>query len=389
MTSRKPLRWITASLIAIPLAATVGVQAMSIALSEKAPHTSVELWPENGLASEEIALALFQTKNKETQDQAASAAVAKEWALSAFRSEPLTPEAHALLALAGESAAERDAVLKSADQLDRRNAFLQGILLGKRAADNDFSGVIESLDRILRVRPSQSPELFPVLLGVFAMDGAADDLANVIDGSSPWHLQFLNFAVHQPVALENLAQVYASGDFRDEGLERNLILNLANAGRVEDAKPIYDRLSGSSQEKTDDGRIPWSSQLPPLDWEFADEADFRAQHALKSDDLEIYVRPGNGGVFARRILAAPRGPFTVRALHSITPRNLAEDVELAVRCVGAADFAGSTAFDRERANLRIAELPEDCAFIELILSARSWTGQAPLRGTIRPLELIR
>ena len=383
MNVANPLRLIFVSIVGLILAAVLATQSASFALTGEAPETSVRLFPLNGLAQENVASAIFSSSVALSGDPQSAAQLAEGWARTSYNYEPLTPESHAILALAQQDSQ----VIGLAAQLNRREPTLQALVLQEHVTAENYAGAVESLDGILRVRPSRSSELFPVLLSVFAQDGAVEEFAEVLDGTSPWHQQFLNYAVAQPTALPNLAQLRTQVDFNEQKFDQALLRNLAQQNEIQLGYDLYNQFARGDRRSSEEGILSWESTYTPFDWRLKNNADFRAQPSLDGADLELYVRPGSGGVFATRIIKSPQAPFSFFAKHQITPRDLSEDVQISLRCTQDPEPFSQGEFSRDGLNLSIENVPANCLFMEIALQARAWSGQSALKGTISPLKI--
>ncbi|MBX7531755.1 hypothetical protein K3165_02320 [Qipengyuania sp. 1XM1-15A] len=384
-----PLRITLAGIFSVALAAVLAAQSAGITLTRKEPETALMLFPSNGLAQENLAAAIFEADLVVSREAEGAAQTAKPSAFASYLSEPLTPEVHAILALTQGRREVRSEVISRASELDKRETMLQGLVLQEYVNDGNYTGVITTLDRILRVRPSRSTELFPVLSTVFVQDGATEQFAGVLNGTSPWHEEFLSYAVRQDAALANLARLRRLITFGNVEIDKALLRNLVREGKVETGYGLYDEIFVSTNESAQVGLLQWDSDFVPFDWRFADGADFRAQRNLDSDQLQLYVRAGQGGIFARRIIKAPEGPFTVSAQHEIKPQELADDVRLFLRCTDDPQPFFEARFGAARFQQLVNDIPSECSFIEVQLHARAWSGKSALRGLISPLRITQ
>ena len=385
-------RLLVSLILGIGLAFALATQALSNVTARKAPDTAVALFPANGLARERLAFERFTNDVEEPDDAQEAARESAHLAMSAIRLDPLTPRAHAILAIAASDSSTRQAILEAAASLNRRELALQGLVLQEHLAAENAKQSIETLDQILRVHPEYTNEFFPVLASVLARDGAVDVFAEMLDGSSQWHASFLNFAVRQPDGLQNLALLRSQISVETEYFDRRLIARLADTGDVAGAETLYRSLVGVSTGLRSQGEIDWRSDYPPFDWRFVDEAGFRAQRSLNGEELEISVRPGKGGVIAARLLATPAGPFEVRVGHRISPVDQLRDIRLQLICSGTTTPFFDERFSRQGDGFLIENVPENCVYVVLAINARAWSGRSALSGVveqIRLTELVR
>lgn len=387
MRPTHPIRLILLSVVCLVLAVVVATQSAGIALTRKAPETAAMLFPLNGLAKENAASDIFSSLVEGGSKPQGAALVAEEQARESYRLEPLTPESHAIMALTQKDSAQRSEVIDAASRLNRRNKMLQALVLEEQVLAQDYLGVLETLDQILRVRPSRSQDLYPVLLTVFAQKGAVEEFEKVLDGSSPWHQRFLTFAVSEPDALLNLAELRSRTNLDDQKFDQALLQGLAREGELEVAYSLYEQFNEEAGGDPRKRSLSWDVTYDPLDWKLTYGADFRAQQSLDSPDLEIYVRPGHGGVFARRIIEAPDPPFSVSAEQQITSNASTGKVSVSLKCAQVRQPFYEIQIEEAPLAFKIEELPADCPFIEIALSARAWSGQSAIRGTISPLTI--
>jgi hypothetical protein len=386
MKVARPLRLGVSITLGLVLAVALGAQSAGIALTKKAPDTAIAAFPLNGLAYENIASAIFLATTEATGSPGEGAKAARPWALEAYRIEPLLPKAHAILALAEDDPKKRKQILDAALALNRREPRLQAVVLQQQVGDADYPAAIASLDRILRVKPSQYNELFPVLINVFAQEGAIDEFAKILDGSSEWHGRFFRFAASQPSALRNLAELRDQMSFDDEVTDQTLLRNLVREGDIVTAYSLYQKITGTGASNAVGA---WSNDYPPFDWSLTDLAGLRAQPSLSGKELEISVKPGKGGVVARRFVRAPERPFSIVVEHSIDSQQALQDIDVLVKCAGQTSAILEANLARQGNGYRIDNRPSGCAFIEITIAARAWSGRSALNENIEAVDIVQ
>ncbi len=386
MRVARPVRLAVSITLGLVLAAALGAQSAGIALTKKAPDTAIAAFPFNGLAYENIASAIFLATTEATGSPEEGAKAALPWALQAYRLEPLVPKALAILALTEDDPGKRRQILDAALNLNRRESRLQAVVLQQQVRDADYPAAIASLDRILRVKPNQYKELFPVLINVFAQDGVIDEFAEILDGSSDWHGRFFRFAASQPSALRNLAELRGQMSFDDEVTDQTLLRSLVREGDVPTAYSLYQRIAVSDAT---DVVGAWASDYPPFDWSLTDVAGLRAQPSLSAKELEISVKPGKGGVVARRLMRAPERPFLIIVKHSIDSQQALQDIDVLAKCARQTNAILEANLVRQGNGYRIDNLPADCAFIEIAIAARAWSGRSALNENIEAVDVVQ
>ena len=380
-------RLITVSIVGVLLALALGAQAISSVSTRTAPDTSVSFFSANGLAREQLAFVAFSADVSEPDDAPEAARAVSEIALAAVLADPLTPKAHAILALASADDSARRAILNAAAQLNRRDLSLQGLVLQEHLTAADYPRSIETLNQLLRVHPEYSREFFPVLAGALAEEETIPLFAEMLDNSSPWHARFLNFAVRRREVLPNLALLRPQIDVENETFDRRLIAALAGVGDIEGAESLYREIAGINSGLRSQGLIDWRSDFPPFEWRLVDEAGFRAQQSLSGEELELSIRPGKGGVIAARLLAAPTAPFEISVKHRIAPADQLRDVRLQLICAETTTPFYDERFSRQGEAFRIEELPVDCPYMVIAINARAWSGRSALSGIVEQVRL--
>ena len=381
-------RLIAVSAVSLVLATALAAQAVSSVSTRKAPSIAVATFPANGLAREALAFQNFTLAVAEETEPAVAASQAVDQALLAVKSDPLAPKAYALIALAqGEEGAGND-LLEAASQLNRRDLNLQSQLLQKHLAAEDYEKSINTLDQILRVHPEYGAEFFPVLTSALNEPGTVPLFAEILDGSSLWHRRFLNFAVRRGGSLINLAALRPQISSADDLFDKQLIASLAAQGDAETAASIYQLVSPPQSQETSSGSLDWVSEYPPFDWQLVDEAGFRAQASRDGEELELFVRPGKGGLIAGRLMPVPSVPFALRIGHDIKPAHQQEDVNVQMTCTSNGQVVLDRTFEDGATVFQVPPLPADCQFAVLAINARAWTGRSALRGSIGQIAIV-
>ena len=383
------MRLIAVSVVSLLLCGVLAVQSAAIALTHKAPATSTNLFPANGLASEVIASALFVAAAAELMSPEVAARDAEEWARKSYKHEPLTPESHAILAYTVEEHTARSNILKVASGLNRRETRLQAVVFQEQVAAKEYLEAIATLDRILRVRPSSSQSLFPVLLPVFVQEGSSPQFAEILDGSSPWHQEFVRYAIGQPAALLNLVELRKRTSFDDVLLDRALLRNLVEAGEVELAYTFYTQLRESGGNAADKDWQGWTSTSMPFEWQYVEQTGMRAQPTRDSRRLEISVRPGKGGAVARRVFPVPITPFRLEVDFDDLSDQALQDIDLSARCANGQSLLAKTSLADLGNSYRFNGLPDACSFVEVIIYGRAWTGRSSLNAELNAVRLTR
>lgn len=387
MALGKIARLVFASAVAMALALVAGAQALSSVSVKTNPALAAELFPANGRALANLAFADYATHIVDPAAPPPPTPDAVELAREAVSKEPLSTKAYVVLAQAEQDPARRRAIIEAASKLDRRDIALQGLVLQERLADQDYEGTIKTLDQILRVHPKRSQEFFPVLASALADESTIPLFADMLDGSSRWHLRFLKFALSQPQAVTSLASLRPDLKIADEDFDRRLIASLVQNGEIDAAGRLYKLATVGQEDVSSSGALDWRTTYPPFDWALSDKAEFRAQVSRDGTKLELYVKPGQGGVIALRLLAVSPEPFFIELKHALNPVGQLEDVQILLGCAGDSAPIVNQRLRPGTNRIGVDRLPENCRYISVGIQARAWTGEAPLSGTIDEIAI--
>lgn len=367
------------------LAAFLALQAIGSVQTRKEPAVASLVAPWNGLAFEQLATREFRASASDGTDIPAAALAAVPSARKAFGLDPLTPKALAIMALAEQDASQKAEILDGATVLNRRDLLLQGILLEQQIKAADYSETLATLDRILRVHPRESVTFFPILIQALRQDGAVPAFADILGARPVWLQSFLQAAVNDGEALSNLAKLRLTMEDVEPSIDQRLVAGLVGRGDREDAYEMYLHSSKSSPVSSYPYTLNWNSALPPFDWAFVDDANFRAQTAVTGDTLEVFIKSGNGGVLAARMIPNPSRPLVFTFSHSITPANQARDLKLAVQCADSDTMLIEQSFSGAKSTVELP--PTSCSFLNVTLLGRAWSGRSAIRGNIGQLTV--
>ena len=360
------------------------MQALSGILPRSEAARATAIFPANGMAREQLAFAEFQTAFAANQDISLAANSAQSIALNSIATDPLAPKSYAIAAMAQSDPVARRAILADARTLNRRDLALQGLVLQERLAENDYRGVIETLDQILRVHPDYSAEFFSVLLETLKSPEAIDLFPDILTGASPWHQTFLRYSVRDPQARSSLAKIRGRIAIADEQFDRTLISGLAEQGELDAALALYAQIPRSSSNAAWQS---WRADYPPFDWELAGESDFRSQPSRDGQELELFVRPGQGGVIARRVLPIAVTPFQVSIGLNSAGSSGSDSIRVQLRC----DLNGAVFFEEGLSpgenTFTISDTPTACSSLTIEIEARALRGEPTLRAELAHVKI--
>ena len=101
------------------------------------------------------------------------------------------------------------------------------------------------------------------------------------------------------------------------------------------------------------------------------------------------MKPGKGGVVARRLVRAPERPFSIIVKHDIDSQQALQDIDVVIKCAGQTNVILEANLVRQGNGYRIDNLPSDCAFIEIAIAARAWSGRSALNENIEAVDVVQ
>ena len=101
------------------------------------------------------------------------------------------------------------------------------------------------------------------------------------------------------------------------------------------------------------------------------------------------IEHSSGGVVARRVMRAPERPLSIIVKHSIVSQQALQDIDVVVKCAGQTSAILEANLVRQGNGYRIDNLPSDCAFIEIAIVARAWSGRSALNENIETVDVVQ
>jgi len=384
------MNWVKAtglSVGAIILGSVLAMQAFTNVLANDQPALAANASPLNGFALERVAL----NRMKNQEDGSLTPLVKK-----VLEKEPLSPAAWAILAMAQQDGAKKDAILLAASKLNRRTLLLQSNLLLLHASRDDFFNSIGVLNQILSVYPEQKGTMFPILIQALKDERSIPEFVQALSKSPSWSDSFLRAASADSDTLPNLSQV-RMGLFDKVAIERDtdkaIIGALVKAGRIEPAAALYRRISKPSAGGTFDSagksqKVDWSTNMPPFDWQLKDDPGMRAEVRGQPARLIFFVKSGKADTIAERLIVSPRAPFDLKIVHDMIPLAQLDDVEIRVQCAKRKETLIELPFLGSPSIHSVSGIPENCGMINISIFARAWSDKPDLKGEIRSIAIL-
>lgn len=308
------LIWIAAIFFAIISTST----ALGSISKTQAPEIALSLFPKTGFAAQTMASRSAMAaivENKGNYPDLGNPAWTR-MALQAFESEPISPDAIAVVALSHRNDI-RSALMRKAFELSRRQKLVNGWLIADSGQRNALSELLHYYDTILRTSPSANAVVMPVMASALADGRSIEPFTELLSETPPWTNRFWNAVTREPQALENAVQlrkaIYEANENAEDYADQNLIKALVREKQFNTAESLYNLLAqeSSTSSLVRNGSFSHEPKYPPLDWELLSTGEYGA--AIASGGLQISAIAGSGGRFARQLVRLPSDVFQINA----------------------------------------------------------------------------
>ena len=365
-------------LFAISIAVLAGLASIGSVAKQRAPEIALSVLPQNGFAAESLASQLTKMTIVENRGQIPDSAKPKWYSLAtqAFASEPVTPEAIAIIALAQKGETRRSLMMK-AFALSRRQQLVSGWLISDSAASNDIQAVLGYYDTILRTNASAKDSIMPIMVAALAQDNAVQPYAEVLSQDPPWNGSFWGQVTSTPEVLENavvLRQVLFEKKIENSGYQdSNLIFALTQAHKFEGAKQLYVTLNVKAWDATivRNSNFRKAPEFSPLDWQLFSTGEYGA--TIEGGRLNVSAISNSGGLVARQLVEIPRGRLQLKVkLLQNPPRG--SRISAQISCAQKNTKNAGTVkvpITKSQTNVGVDNVRNDCDFYWLDVIARS------------------
>lgn len=358
MTIKTIIGW----LIALALAAAVGAWSYAIANEKRSPVNALAIGgPFAGRAEAGTATLFLAARQAQGHDGSVSA-MERRLARQAYRSEPLSMSALAILALSMPNEAEarrRQSLLESAGRLSRRNTLVNNELIKSAAQRNDDRAFFTWLSRLMLTGNEAKKVYGSAMADATAKDGAIKALTPIIGAGPNWSDDYWQLVAGRPNSLVNAAKLrlaIAGRPWRQTEVKPTDLRILSGLVRIGEfdaardmAKGLEPRISQarSSANLLNNADFSAEPRLPPFDWELAASGNLGASIDAKNGGMLISAIGGARGTAARQLLPLSPGDYSL-------------DWKLSVR-----DEAGLNAFSARLACAERNANPENMLLIPL------------------------
>ena len=380
--------------LAIALAS--GLAAVGAIAKSQAPGLAVSLQPANGFAFETLASNSLKAAVAANDGRFPNSVdpVAASFAKQAFVSEPVTPEAIAVLAL-GSTGGKKRELMHEALALSRRQQLVNGWMIVDAGKREDIPAILNHYDTMLRTSSSAASVVIPTMARALANRNFVEPFAGLLSKKPPWTSQFWWAVVTTPEAIENAAQLremlYAADESEESYQDANLIYALVNNKRFDAAENLYQLLAGQRKEASllKNASFEREPEYPPLDWQLFSNGEYGA--AVTGGNLRLSAIPSSGGLFARQLVKLPSAilKISVKSNTSI-PKNA--NISIDIKCGEILDNAPRPiriALTDESTRKLIDNQQSGCSFYWLEVVGRSAEGGDGFDVVIESVSLQR
>lgn len=334
-SARIGLIWLTG----LALAVLSGMAATGAVSSARLPLAAVGMIPESGRVYADAADAVLKQAIRANDGALPETipAASVTFARRAFALEPLAVQAPRIIALARASEGRlEDArrIMRLLPPLSKREAAANVWLSQDYARLGRDAEAFEYFDMTLRVSESSAPLIIPPLVTGLEQERLREPLARLLRARPPWAEDFWLEAVRRPAIAEPAMRLRMElGRQRGDALavDRELIRNLVDEGRFDDAQTYFRFLTGERVARDLDFPFERAPAFPPIDWELLTDGNFSSAIDPQAGRMLISAAPASRGVVARRLVTLEPGNYRTSVSYRASP---SEDVALALtlRC---------------------------------------------------------
>lgn len=314
--------------VAAAFAAVSCSSALGGIAKNKSPDLALSLFPKNGFAYENRAtgqVKAFLTKNQgQFPDQ--EIAVSNRLAIAAFDSEPVSPDAISVIALANTGDVRRE-LMRKAFALSRRQQLVTGWMITDSGLRDDIPSILRYYDTVLRTSAPAGAALIPVMANALADEKFVEPFASILKDDPPWAGRFWNQVIRTKEAASNAADLrhilYRANEptrvYQDEYLIKMLLVQ----GRFIKAERLYYLLSGieTKNKLLRNGEFLQKSRYPPMDWELVSTGEYGAE--ISQEQLNLSAVRNSGGLFARQLVKLPKSLLELKMVLAEDPPDAA------------------------------------------------------------------
>lgn len=322
-------------IFALAISSLSALAALGGITKNRATEVALSIRPLNGFAAETAAASgvKLQIAKNGGEFPSSLSSQTSSLAVQAFKSEPISPEAVAVLALT-KTDSEKPVLMNYAFAMSRRQDWVTGWMILDSGKRSDVNEMLSYYDTILRASGSARLAIVPVLANALADDDFVEPFAELLSKDPPWANLLWRKIVTTPQALNNGAllrtRLHKSNIPEVVYRDKDLVNALVKIEEFESASKLYDLLSEGSDQPQLVKDSDFSSQpdYPPFDWQIYSTGEYGA--SLTKGNLHLSAISGSGGVFARQLVRLPKALLQIEIRVAEKPPSSANlHVELA------------------------------------------------------------
>jgi hypothetical protein len=303
-------------IVGLAIALASGLTAMGAISKDKAPELAVSVRPANGFAFERLATNSLKAAVAANEGRFPNSIdpVAEAFAKQAFLSEPVTPEAMAVLAL-GTTRGKKRELMHQAFGLSRRQQLVLGWMILDAGAREDIPAILSHYDTMLRTSSSAASVVISTMARALANKNFVEPFAELLSEKPPWASRFWEAVVATPEAIENAARLrerlYTETEEKESYRDSTLMKALVDNKRFEAAENLFDLLERPARTDSilQNSSFEREPKYPPLDWHLFSTGEYGA--AITKSNLQLSAIRNSGGIFARQLVKLPPGTLSI------------------------------------------------------------------------------
>lgn len=396
LARRSPKEWAVRLMLAA-VAVVLGYFSLAFTLAQvvvkQDPGLAYWLAPYDGRITAAYATSLAG-HDASPQDRARADALAKR----ALQQDSTAVAAAATLGMNASVSNDETAARRYfgyAQRLSRRDVRTQLFMIEDAVQREDIPGALHQYDTTLRVFPTLSDMLYPVLASASADPQIRRVLVKTLAGKPAWSESFVNFVASSNVDPKSTAALFLdlrrAGVSVPEAARAGAVSSLIEGGQTDAAWSYYASIRpGADRRRSRDPRFATTQETPsPLDWTPINEGGLTTN--IQGGIFDFAAPASFGGPMLQQVQFLPPGTYRLSG-HSIGIEQ-AEDAlpYWTLRCQNGREFGRV-----EVPNSSVAKghftgtfsVPADCPVQTLVLTARPSDAVSGLSGQFDRVELV-
>lgn len=379
----------------------VGGQALTFSLAQmltsRNPTLAHQLAPYDGRITARLAAALASPEVT-TADRRRANVMAKR----ALRQDATTVAAVTALGLDAQvrdDTTSARSLMKYAEKLSRRNPQMQLWAIEDAVSRSDVNDALRHYDVALRVNPTLSQILYPVLVSAVGSKNVRMALAHTLAQGPAWAESFINFLpanVPDPIAgaafLTDLRRMKISVS---QAAQTEMVDTLLVKASNEEAWSFYAATNpGVDRRRSRDSDFSAMSDTPSrFDWTIVNEAGISTsiQRTGSHGLFEFVVSSGTGGALLQQVQLLPPGRYRLEGRSSNIDQPAPALPYWVLTCPDGRELGRVEVNNSASSSSNFSgqfDVPSNCPLQTLLLVARPSDAVAGLSGQIEHVTLV-